>query len=99
MTTPEKAKGIPDFITEQGSEYIKWWKAKERYIEAHNTEDHPDHQDHTDKYLVTIEYEVEFSRENDGVLNAHDAEMWLKTGDIDWGMCDFKILKIKKKEV
>ena len=80
---------IPPYILEMAKEdptYIAWWTAKEAHIEKHYTDN-----DHTDKYLVTLEVEVEFSRENDGVLNAHDALMWMKTGEVDFMACPYRV--------
>jgi len=71
-------------------EFYKWWSAKEKYVVRHYTEN-----PHIDKYLVTVETEVEFARENDGVLNEHDVEMWLQAGEIELEP-GHRILKIKK---
>jgi len=87
------AEDVPDYVKEQGPEYVAWWVAREKLVEAH--QDDPG-DGHIDKYVVTVEYEVRFSQEHDGVLNEHDVEMWLRTGDVDWGMGESKILKVRK---
>jgi hypothetical protein len=81
---------VPDYVTEQGPEYVKWWTAREAYIAAHYSETPT-----IDKYLITIETEVEFTRENDGVFNEHDVELWLRTGEIDLDP-GHQVIKIEK---
>ncbi len=83
---------IPDFVAKQGPGYVKWWARREAYIEKNYT-DNPT----IDIYLITLETEVQFARENDGVLSEHDVEMWLRTGQVDLDP-GHKILKIKKVE-
>lgn len=87
------AEDVPDYVKEQGPEYVAWWEAREKLIEAHQ---YDSIDGHIDKYMVTVEYEVPFSREHDGILNEHDVEMWLKTGDMDFGALDQKIIKVQK---
>lgn len=95
MTEKETVE-VPEYVKEIAKDdpaYAEWYTKKEQYIEEHNTE-HPQE----DTYVVTVEMEITFARENDGVLNEEDAKMWLKGGDIlQSNDGDYKILKVRKK--
>lgn len=91
---------IPDYIKEEAKkdpDYLIWWLAKEKRIAERNTEEHQG-EEHQDNYLITVEFEVAFSQENDGVLNAHDVEMWLRTGDLDLSECLSKVVGVRRPQ-
>ena len=88
---------LPEFVAEVAKDdptYPAWYEKKERYIAEHYTETPK-----LETYIVTVEVEVSFARENDGVLDEHDAEMWLKGGDV---LTDndgaYEIKSVRKKE-
>jgi len=70
-----------------------WWFQREKWIEEHYT-DNP----HIDKYVVTVQIETSFARENDGVRNVQEAEEWLKHGSILEITEDVKVIKVERKE-
>jgi len=69
-----------------------WWAKREKWIDEHYT-DTP----HVDKYIVTVEIETSFARENDGVRNAEEAREWLNHGDILEIAEDLKVISVRKK--
>ena len=87
---------IPDYVKEIAKDdpaYAEWYMQKEQYIKEHLTEC-----PHEDTYVVTVDIEVTFARENDGVLNECDAEMWLKGGGIlESNDGVYQVLKVRKK--
>jgi len=68
-----------------------WWSKRDDWIEAHYIE-HP----HIDKYVVTVQIETSFARENDGVHNVQQAREWLRHGCILETAEDLKILNVRK---
>jgi len=73
------------------TEMDEWWAQRAKWIDEHYTEN-----PHMDKYIVTIEVEISFAQENDGVHNVEEAEEWLKHGDIIESAEDYKIIKVRK---
>jgi hypothetical protein len=71
--------------------FKKWWDEREKFIEIF----YRDKGDHQDTYLITIQTEAVFSRENDGVVDELDVEMWLRVGEIELDP-GYKIIDIKK---
>lgn len=71
--------------------FKKWWDEREKFIEV----SHIDENDHQDTYLITIQTEVVFSRENDGIVDEDDVKMWLRVGEIDL-VPGHKVIDIKK---
>lgn len=69
-----------------------WWAQREKWIEEHHTET-----PHIDKYVVTVEVEIAFAQENDGVRNAEEAAEWLRHGDVLESADDYKIIKVEKQ--
>jgi len=70
MTTEEKVKPKLSLSDD-------WWAQRAKWIEVNYT-DNPQR----DTYIVTVEVEITFARENDGVRNEAEAQEWLKHGDI-----------------
>ena len=88
MSLPEYVKEI----AKSDPAYPEWYAKKERYIEEHYTETPK-----LETYVVTVEVEISFARENDGVLDAHDAEMWLKGGNLMHDYDEYEIKSVRRK--